>query len=332
MKWLVSSRNIDEIENLLEIDGSASEVKLSLEVTQNAEQISRAIDTFIDFKLSSIRCLRDDCNTRSRVREVMREKADGTFLWVALVVKELKKAKSWRVLQVVEKIPATLEAFYDLMMDRARQSDEGEWEFCQLVLSATTLVYRPLHLAELAIVSGLPPNISAHTNRVREVIALCGSFLTVKESVVYLIHQSVKDYLSGRAADIVFPTGLGEAHRAIFARSVQALSSGILRRNMYGLPHIGIPIDDIKVPTPDPLAGIRYSCIHWARHFCDVLHGNSGIENDDLERIDQFIRSFSLYWLEAVALLRSISECIISIRQLETFLKVRARKFTFILY
>ena len=219
IKWIISSRNIPEIESFLDIDGSGSEVKLSLEIAQNAEQVAQAVDMFIDYKLSKLRSLRADCDTRGRVREVMHKKANGTFLWVALVAQELEKAKSWRVLQAVERMPATLEAFYDLMMENAQQSDEGEWEFCQLVLSAATLAYRPLHLAELAIVSGLPTEISAHTNRVREVVALCGSFLTVRESVVYLIHQSVKDYLSTRAANMILPSGPGECVQELKSHS-----------------------------------------------------------------------------------------------------------------
>jgi hypothetical protein len=323
VKWIVSSRNIPEIESLLEIDGSGgSGVKLSLEVTQNAEQVARAVEAFIDYKLSNIRSLQDDDGTRSQVRDVIREKANGTFLWVALVARELEKAKIWRVLKVVEKMPATLEAFYDLMMDRARQSDEEEWENCQLVLSATTLAYRPLYLAELAIVSRLPPEIAGYTSRVREVVALCGSFLTVKEGIVYLIHQSVKDYLSNQAAATIFPSGASQVHRTIFAQSIQALSTG-LQRNIYGLPSPGIPIDDIKVPKPDPLTSIQYSCIYWVRHFCDTSPGNSSFENEDLKIIDRFIRSSFLYWLEAVALLRSISGSIISLRQLEISLKVK---------
>ena len=200
------------------------------------------------------------------------------------------------------------------------------------MLSTATLAYRPLRLAELAIISGLPTEIAGYTNRVREVVNLCGSFLTVRESVVYLIHQSVKDYLSTRAANIILPSGPGEAHRAIFTRSVRALSGGILRRNIYGLPCLGVTINDVKAPKQDPLAVIRYSCVHWARHFCDTGPGNSSFETDNLEMINRFIRSFFLYWLEAIALLRSISESIVSIRQLESFLKVSILEFTLNLY
>jgi len=204
-------------------------------------------------------------------------------------------------------------------------------KYCQLVLSVATLAYQPLHLTELAIISGLPTAISAYANRVREVVTLCGSFLTVRESVVYLIHQSVKDYLSTRRS-YIFPSGHSEAHYAMFTRSVRALSGKILRRNMYGLPYLGVMINDVKVPEKDPLAVIRYSCVHWARHFCDAGPGNSGFETDNLEMVNRFIRGFFLYWLEAVALLRSMSESIVSIRQLESFLKVSILNFTLSLY
>jgi hypothetical protein len=86
-------------------------------------------------------------------------------------------------------------------------------------LSAATLAYRPLYLAELAIVSGLPAEISGDVGYVRDIVALCGSFLTVKDGIVYLIHQSAKDYLGGRAAPAIFPFGPEQVHRGMFARS-----------------------------------------------------------------------------------------------------------------
>jgi len=334
IKWIVSSRNVPEIEDALEINSpddsggyaasAGSDITLSLEVTQNAEQVERAVEAFIDHKLSNIRSLHAEQKTKRQLQDAIRKKANGTFLWVALVVNELGKAPSYRMLELVEKVPATLEAFYALMMDSARQSNEREWEHCQLVLAAAALAYRPLHLAELAMVSGLPPDIFAgHANRVQEVIALCGSFLTVREGVVYLIHQSVQDYLKDKAAAAIFPSGIGRVHREIFTRSVEGLSTG-LRRDIYGLLHPGVPISDVKTPEPDPLATLRYSCIHWARHFCDAASAGS-LEVTDLETIDRFIRGFFIYWLEAISLLRSMPASIVSIQQLSAFLEVSGK-------
>ena len=324
IKWIVSSRNVPEIEDLLNMDGSddphGPEVKLSLEVTQNADQVALAVNAFIDHRLSAIGHQRVDHETRSQVRDVMRKKANGTFLWVALVVDKLRETSSWDMLEALEELPEKLEDLYDLMIQQVQSRKGKTFQFCQLVLSAATLAYRPLHLTELAIVSRLPARISDHASRVHEVVSLCGFFLTVKDNVVYLLHQSVKDYLSDRASQTIFPFGPGQVHRTMFVQSVKALT-GTLQRNMYDL-QLGTTIDNVEAPEPDPLATVRYSCVHWARHFCDMNLGNSHLQTEDLERIDRFIREVFLYWLEAAALLQNMSEIIISIRQLETLLKV----------
>jgi len=199
------------------------------------------------------------------------------------------------MLEVLEELPEKLDDLYGRMMRQIRNLKRRNPEFCRLVLSTVAVAYRPLHLVELAIVSGLPPEIFAgHMNRVREVVALCGLFLTVKENIVYVIHQSVKDYLSSRTAPTAFPSGTNQAHHTIFARSIQALSP-ILRRNIYNLSYPGITVDNVTSPRPDPLASLRYSCIHRASHFCDASSGKSSFKSEDLERIGQLIRSTFLY-------------------------------------
>jgi hypothetical protein len=302
----------------------SSEIKLSLEVTQNAEQVERAVNAFIDHKLSKIRALRQNHQTRLQVQDSMFKKSDSTFLWVALVAKELEKAPIFRMRKLVEEMPATLEAFYNRMLEQAKQSDT-DWEYVQLVLAAATLAYRPLHLAELAVVSGLPEDMfggHANTSAVEAVVDFCGSFLTVKNDVAYLIHQSAKDYLSGRAANMLFPSGRDQAHRGMFTRSVEAMSAG-LRRNIYGLPFPGAPIKDVGVPKPDPLVNLRYSCVHWASHLYDARSTTSSLDDQDWGRVGCFIRDSFLYWFESVALLRSLSDSIASLRRLENVLEVR---------
>jgi len=324
VKWILSSRNTSNIENALAICSTTdSEIRLNLEVTQSATQISQAVEAFIDHKLSAIASLGDKHNIRKYLQQVMREKANGTFLWVALVAKEIEKAPTWEMRKLITKLPSSLEDFYAVMMDRARcDSLDTTWEYCRLVLSASALAYRPLSLVELAIVSGLPQDIFANDpSSVRELVGLCGSFLTVKDDVVYLLHQSVQDFLRSRAVNTIFLPSIEQSHRNIFARSVDALST-CLRRNIYGLQHPGVQIDEVRVPGNDPLASIRYSCIYWARHLCDASSGRGGFANDDFERTDRIIRNRFLYWLEAASLLRGISESILWLRNLERLLKV----------
>jgi hypothetical protein len=55
VKWLVSSRNVHYIEE--KFKSVADEAKLSLELKQNAEQVARAVDAYIDYKLSCLESL-----------------------------------------------------------------------------------------------------------------------------------------------------------------------------------------------------------------------------------------------------------------------------------
>jgi hypothetical protein len=87
-------------------------------------------------------------------------KANGTFLWVALVFKELQGVKSWNVLQVANEVPTDLVPLYDRMIRQIQQLKHGDDELCRHILSTATLAYRPLHLLELGALSGLPDQIS----------------------------------------------------------------------------------------------------------------------------------------------------------------------------
>jgi hypothetical protein len=83
VKWLLSSRNELIIEQKLR--STNEQTRLSLELKENAGQVSRAVDIYIDDKLSRLESLEDD-GLRDRIRDILRRKANGTFLWVALVV------------------------------------------------------------------------------------------------------------------------------------------------------------------------------------------------------------------------------------------------------
>lgn len=254
----------------------------------------------------------------------MREKANGTFLWVAFVAKELDKANEWEMLEVVKEMPPTLGELYERMMHQIERLDRGNPEFCRLVLSAATLAYRPLHLLELATVSGLPTDILAKMKSLRKIVALCGSFLTVQDDgFVYLVHQSAKDYLSDNSTTMVFSTGGTEVHRRTMQRSLQAMQ-GTLKRDIYSLRHPGFSISELKIPDPDPLAHVRYSCVHWVDHFYDIYSGSRPEDQNesDGKLVSQFLWQFCLYWLEALGLMQHVGDGILSMTRLENLLKV----------
>ena len=320
IKWLLSSRNELHIEQRLKlIDAQA---RLSLELKQNAEQVARAVEVYIDEKLSHVDSL-EDATLRSQVREVLRKKANGTFLWVALVVQELEKPESWDPLQVVEEAPVGLHQLYDRMAGQIQQLGKRNAEMCRLLLSIVSVAYRPLNLAELGGLCTLPGPVSMLTKNTRTLVAMCGSFLTIRDDQVYLIHQSAKDYLSDEARAAVFGPK-GEIHYTIFLQSLEIMFS-TLKRDMYGLGAPGYPIDEVTTPATDPLATARYSCVYWIDHLYDSKATSLVSKVNSLQAsgvVIDFFKKKYIYWLEGLSLCKSIGKGVVSIGKLWSLIQV----------
>jgi hypothetical protein len=264
VKWIVSSRNWPNIEEGLSLHDSR--MLLGLELKQNAEQVSHAVDAYIDHCVSKLAAIHNDKLLQDQVRQQMRQKANGTFLWVSLIFKELEDASSWEVQQVIGEMPEDLKDVYNRMVKQIRGLKRQNPELCRGVLAVATAAYRPLHLAELGILSGLPPGISSGHQHIMAIVNMCGSFLTMRDNIVYIIHQSAQDFLS--AETFLFPAGTTETHFDIFSRSLPAMSK-TLYRDIYILKYPGFPINELEHPEPDPLVAVRYSCVYWVDHLKD---------------------------------------------------------------
>jgi hypothetical protein len=316
-KWIVSSRNEPNIEARLRVNDT--QMRLCLEL--NEDHVSRAVQMFIDFKVSKLRLIEDDSKLQEIVRGQIYAKANGTFLWAALVLKELEPVESWDVLDVLQDMPPELEPLYDRMLRQVEQLQRKDPEFCRLVLSTITLAYRPLHLLEVGALSNLPRQISSNLDKVVKVVNKCGSFLTVRENCTYFIHQSAKDFLLERAFNRVFPSGKADVVYTMFSRSLEIMSK-TFQRNIYGLRAPGFPIEMIEPPVPDPLAVAQYSCLYWVDHLLDCDRGHTTNDLKDGSSVHQFLKTSYIFWLEAHSLMKSLPDGIVMIMKLENMIKV----------
>jgi hypothetical protein len=328
VKWLVSSRNVPQIETRLE--ENKTRTRLSLEL--NADSVASAVEAFIDYKLSGLAeryrqayAASRDASIHEELRKVqddvakeLREKAAGTFLWVALVFKQIGGCGADVVLDRVRKIPSGLDDIYALMMRHITELDDAEQ--CKRVLLTLVNTYRPLHLSELVSLAGLP-RLAVH----QEIVRHCG-LLTIREDndIVYFVHQSAKDYLIKHAKSEIlleiFPRGHAEGHRTIVSRSFEAMST-TLQKDIYNLQDPGCSIEEVKSPDLDPLTPIRYVCVYWIDHLCEIKSGRDQIVGDN-RTIDVFLKKHFLHWLEALSLMRSMSSAVVAIRKLENLLAV----------
>ncbi|KAK4461139.1 HET-R [Cladorrhinum samala] len=329
VKWIVSSRNWPQIEEKLAM--AAQSDRLSLEL--NAESVATAVNTYIDHRVSQLSRLKQyDNETQTIVRNCLSSKADGTFLWVALVCQALADpdVQEWHTLEVLYSFPPGLDDLYLRMVRHIRKSKDNL--HCKRILAAVSVVQRPISIRELATLVELPDSITRYRERLEKLIVICGSFLALREQSIYFVHQSAKDFLLGKAdletsreayqeaSGWVFPQGPEDVHHLIFSRSLNAMSA-ILRRDIYDLKAPGFPIDKVQTPTSDPLATVRYSCVFWVVHLRSSISDKDMLQcNNTLDAVQTFLEKKYLYWLEALSLLQAMSEGIIAIRQLAALL------------
>lgn len=327
VKWIVSSRNWPVIEGRLRLAGQKAQLSLEL----NKDSIAAAIEIYIQQKVLALGQLMNyDETTRNVIKDYLSLNAKGTFLWVALVCENLKKMEnisSWKTLKALKAFPPGLDSLYGRMKDQIfEMADDDDVDLCKQILAVATTVYQPVTLHELRCLIKLPEHdTSDDVVSLKQVIGLCGSFLTIRDDTIYFVHQSAKDYLIEKASSAIFPCGPEDVHHSIFSRSLQAMSMPeTLRRNIYALPWLGFPIANINRPNPDPLAAVRYSCVYWVNHLCDG-HTPSSSHRGDLDDggpVSVFLQKHFLHWLEALSLFRSMSEGVVSIRRLESLFSV----------
>ncbi|KAH7012389.1 vegetative incompatibility protein HET-E-1 [Macrophomina phaseolina] len=320
VKWIVSSRNWPYIEEQLERAGH--KVRLSLEL--NAESVSVAVSLFVKSKVSQLaEGKKYDEQTRDTVLNYLASNANDTFLWVALVCQDLQQVPRRNVLKKLRTFPPGLISLYKRMMEQISASDDSH--LCKQILALTAVLYRPVTMYELASLVEEVEDISDDLESVRELISLCGSFLTLREDTVYFVHQSAKDFLFAEAFNKVFPYGSAEAHRIVFLRSLNLLSN-TLRRDIYDLRAFGYPAEEVEQPDPDPLATSRYSCVYWVNHLYDSRPNSSASYAATLQDggiVDLFLREKYLYWLEALSLCRSMPKGVASMAQLWSLVEER---------
>ncbi|KAH7025765.1 NACHT domain-containing protein [Microdochium trichocladiopsis] len=118
VKWLVSSRNWAQIEERL----STAARGLSLEV--NSTSVADAVERFINHKVAQLAQKKSySANVVMEIHQHLSANANGTFLWVALVLQELDKAPRWSVLQRLKSFPAGLDHLYLQMIQNLLEFD-----------------------------------------------------------------------------------------------------------------------------------------------------------------------------------------------------------------
>lgn len=195
---LVSGRSLTSLEGYFP-------TKIDLD---NEIHVSIAVEFYVR---AEVEALSQSLHLRHQFRDyVVREllnKSGGTFLWVRLMLRELKKTKtSSQIESTLRQSPVPLQQLYDGML---QSIDADSRDHCIRLLRRAATASRPLSLEELANVFGRSSmDIVSRDQALLNLITACAPIIHVRNNQVDFIHPSAKDYLlrSQRDADATLET------------------------------------------------------------------------------------------------------------------------------
>lgn len=124
----------------------------------NSDYVAEAVSGFIDVKVEELARRKNyeehDCTLKSFAEETLRQRSEGTFLWVALAFRELRKptVQAFNTRSVVMKLPSGLTELYGRIMEQVMNNEDKEpAALTKEILRSVTVAFRPLTLEELAV-------------------------------------------------------------------------------------------------------------------------------------------------------------------------------------
>ncbi|KIL84644.1 nacht and wd domain protein [Fusarium avenaceum] len=311
-KLIVTSRGWQDIRKRI---GDEKDGTFMLSLEENAQFVSTAVTAYIDREvqyLARVDPYKREPKILMTVKNYLLQNAQDTFLWVALVCKELNDPQieeDDHVSVVLRLPPPGLDGLYKRMLSQIPSKFYSE--LCVKILEVMSVLKRAITLKELVVILDISHEPNGKLERLETAIRYCGSMLNVQKSTVYFVHQSAVDFLTDQSLQGF--RKIADRHSHVFSGSLRALTSS-LSRDMYGLEAPDIHRDDIKTPEEDPLASLKYSCVYWIEHLSDSDFADHLKDNGDAHR---FFQEKFLFWIEAMSLLHEIPQATQAIQKLQ---------------
>ncbi|EMR80349.1 putative ankyrin repeat-containing protein [Botrytis cinerea BcDW1] len=207
-KILVTSRPYIDIERRFKsLTGRYSTIRLSGD--EESVKISKEIDLVIEEKVNVLSVQLDlDNGTTSGLKEKLLSMEHRTYLWLRLIFEvleqQLRTTKRY-LLHVIEELPETVDEAYETILTRI---PKNEFERARRLLSIIVVAERPLLVQEINVALEIDENLTQDSKAsvfdldlepeavFRAALGnICGLFVTVADSQVFLIHQTARSFL-----------------------------------------------------------------------------------------------------------------------------------------
>ncbi|MCJ1315728.1 hypothetical protein MMC15_001048 [Xylographa vitiligo] len=201
LKFVVTSRPIFNIvRDFKDLTSTTSEVRLRGE--EESEHISHEIDLVIDYKVKQLGSKMDLSDSQqSSLRDKLKSIPHRTYLWLYLTLDTIEKKLELTkndIAAITKTIPKNVDEAYTTILNKSPDKARAR-RLLHIVLAAI----RPMTLEEANVAMVIEENQMSYSDldiwrpdvsedRIKN---MCGLFLSVVDSKVYLIHQTAREFL-----------------------------------------------------------------------------------------------------------------------------------------
>ncbi|KAI0166892.1 hypothetical protein GGR52DRAFT_78917 [Hypoxylon sp. FL1284] len=265
LKFLLTSRPYIHIQRGFQrLENRQPTIHLSGEDQAEVDKISKEVDIVIKAKVEEISAdLQLEDESKHLLQYELTRFTNRTYLWVYLVfdvVKDIVETTPGSLRASVRELPQTVEAAYEKILCRSR-----DFVKARRLLHIVVAAERPLSLQEMATALAIKDHAFYHQlefepeYRFRKTVReLCGLFVTIVDSRIYLLHQTAREFLVHNASRItpntmrwqnsLRPT---ESHSVIAEICIYYLCFPDAKVSLHG------EVKDL----------VEYAADNWAAHF-----------------------------------------------------------------
>ena len=243
------------------------------------------------------------------------EKSAGCFLWVKLILDELRHVHtSAEVHQVLEEVPSDMDELYTRILSSMSKAPYGK-VLTKAILTWTVCSARPLTTQELY--HALQLDIKDSIDKIEKTItASCGQLVYIdSRSYVHMVHQTARDFLLQSSMDSEFRVDKKGGHKRLLTTCLQYLCGN----EMKGPRHRKLSVQNI---VRQRCAFSAYACSALFEHIRHV----SSTDDDVFLALVEFLNSSNiLSWIEYLAQAPDLTCIIQTGRSLRNYLQRRSR-------
>ncbi|KAI9855850.1 MAG: hypothetical protein M1813_009369 [Trichoglossum hirsutum] len=310
LKILVTSRPYPSIEDKFH-DLSMIRLRAEDETSSTSEDIERVVRAKVE-SFGEKRGI--SLEVQTALAERLIKNADRTFLWVSLVLTDLEgspQASKTALDDLIDTIPETLDAVYEKILNQSYFKRELVIKLLHIVVAA----FRPLSLEEMNVAFVIKSMDKSHRDLDLEpsidktVKSLCGLFVRVTDSKVYLIHQTAKEFLINSSMSIN-PSSwkhslcLVESNYVLAQICISYLLFTVFESHPLVIDSEANPreIQETVDLYTKKHSFLDYAAKHWAGHFREAkIKEETGFLKSVVDicntRSERFLTWFPVYWI-----------------------------------